>query len=333
MNDGSMLRTAAAPVDSGGMFGSHLSIAGGMVNALREAQRLKLDCVQVFTANQRQWNPKSPNSAEQAEWLDELKAMGWDSLPELSNDPPRVVSHNSYLINLASPDSAAWAKSLAAMRDELQRCEALHIPLCVMHPGAHLGEPRDPKSRNQLEGKFTADERAGMGRIIKALDQLHSELRGFRVITCLEATVGSGTNLGYDFHQLAFLRGGVTQPERVGFCFDTCHVTAAGYDMTTDGAAAVVLNRWDALCGAANLRVFHFNDSEGGVGSRKDRHAHVGDGCCGEACFRTLLNHPAFAAVPKILETPKETTAKGTPWDMVNIRRLKRLVEPSRSNR
>jgi deoxyribonuclease IV len=154
-----------------------------------------------------------------------------------------------------------------------------------------------------------------------------------RVMTCLETTVGSGTNLGYDFHQLAYLRAGVRQPERVGFCFDTCHVTAAGYDMTTDPSAAVVLQAWDAICGIANLRVFHFNDSVGAVGSRKDRHAHIGDGCCGGACFRTILNHSAFGNVPKILETPKEDTEKGTPWDTVNIQRLKRLAKPVPMNR
>jgi len=313
------------------MFGSHLSIAGGMVNALHDAKRLKMDCVQVFTANQRQWNPKAPSEAEQADWLAELQSMGWDSLRD--SGPVRVVSHNSYLINLASPDSTTWKKSMIAMRDELSRCEALHIPLCVTHPGAHLGTPRDPKSRNQLQGQFSADERAGMGRIIKALDQLHADLPGYRVITCLEATVGSGTNLGYDFHQLAHLRASVKNPERVGFCFDTCHVTAAGYDMTNSESALNVLDQWDSICGCSNLRVFHFNDSVGAVGSRKDRHAHIGEGCCGDACFRTILNHSAFDAVPKVLETPKEDTEKGTPWDVVNIKRLKRLAQPLPLNR
>jgi deoxyribonuclease-4 len=172
-----------------------------------------------------------------------------------------------------------------------------------------------------------------MGRIIKALDQLHDDLPGYRVVTCLETTVGSGTNLGYDFHHLAYLRAGLKRPERVECCFDTCHVTAAGYDMTTDAAARGVMEQWDSICGDAHLRVFHFNDSVGAVGSRKDRHAHVGDGTCGEACFRTILNHPSFRAVPKILETPKEDTEKGTPWDVVNIRRLKRLAKPRPTDR
>jgi len=315
------------------MFGSHLSIAGGMVNALHEAMRLKLDCVQVFTKNQRQWSTPPLDPGQRDDWLEMLREMGWDS--RLGNDdaPVRAVSHNSYLINMASPDDATWEKSVKLHRIELERCEELHIPLCVAHPGAHLGEPRPPKEPNQLDGELNRDEKNGLKRIVKALNRLHRELRGYRTLTCIENTVGSGTNLGYDFHHLAWIREQVRDPERIAFCFDTCHATAAGYDMTTEAKASSVLDKFDDICGMAHLRVVHVNDSVGEVGSRKDRHAHIGEGTCGRACFRAVVNHPHLSRVPKILETPKGETEKGTPWDKVNVRRLRRLVRSTTRSR
>lgn len=311
------------------MFGSHLSIAGGMVNALTKARELKLDCVQIFTKNQRQWKVKPLADDEKQAWLDELGAMNWNTRGE----PARVVSHNSYLINMASPDKPSRTKSINLQREEMERCESLDIPLLVSHPGAHLGTARSPKEPNDLTAEPSEDEKAGLDRIIAALDQLHRDLPGYRVITCLETTVGSGTNLGYAFHHLKYLREGVKEPERVGFCFDTCHVTAAGYDMTTDAKAAAVLDEWDDVCGFDGLYCFHFNDSIGAVGSRKDRHAHIAEGTCGRSCFRAIVNHPRFQSVPKVLETPKEDTPKGVPWDTENIRRLKRLIRPPVASR
>ncbi len=311
-----------------------------MVNALREARRLTMDCVQVFTANQRQWNPRPPDAQQRQQWLAELAVMNWDSATDstVRGGPARVVSHNSYLINLASPDRHRWQCSVNAMRGEIERCESLHIPLVVAHPGAHLGgrggsrNGRERRLPNDLHGATTPDERAGLKRIIRALDRLQRDLPGYRTITCLETTVGSGSNLGYCFHHLARIREAVTQPERVGFCFDTCHVTAAGYDMTTAERAAAVMQQWDHVCGAASLRVFHFNDSHGGIGSRLDRHAHIGEGCCSRACFRFLLNHPAFATVPKVLETPKGIDQRGREWDALNLMRLRRMMnQPLRS--
>ena len=302
------------------LIGSHLTIAGGMVNALVEARRLKMDFVQVFTKNQRQWNAPPISIGARGAWLDELRRMKWDRATA------RVVSHNSYLINLASPDQALWKKSLVAQRDEIERCETLHIPLCVMHPGAHLLGPRPVRQPNDLNGQPTPDELKGLDRIIRALDQIHRDLPGYRTNTCLETTVGSGTNLGYSFQQLAFIRAGVSYPERLGFCFDTCHVTAAGYDMSTAERTNAVIAQFDDICGLANLRVFHLNDSIGALGSRVDRHVHIGHGTCGLACFRTIVNHPKFSSVPMILETPKETDDKGRQWDVLNARRLKRMV-------
>ena len=307
------------------MYGSHLSIAGGMVNALHAARRLKMDCVQVFTKNQRQWAAKPVTNAEREQWLDALRDMNWDSWSH--GGPHRVVSHNTYLINLASPDSELWQKSVHAQRDELERCEQLHVAYCVAHPGAHLGGARARGSANELRAAPTRDEREGLKRIAKALNAIHRQLPGYRVMTCLETTVGSGTNLGFCFDQLARIRDLVTEPHRVGFCFDTCHVTAAGYDMSSAPRALEVIEEFGAICGLSNLKVFHFNDSVGALGSRLDRHAHIGAGCCGSECFRTIANHPAFHAVPKLLETPKGMNPAGTDWDLINLRRLKRMTK------
>ncbi len=315
------------------MFGSHLSIAGGMTNALAEAQQLKMDCVQVFTKNQQQWRvPELTDDAREV-WLSLLRDMKWDQPDSRSSQPIRTVSHNSYLINLASPDKAMWEKSLNLQRVELERCEALHIPVCVSHPGAHLGQTRKPGEPNDLNASPNKDELAGLKRIVKALDRIHSDLPGYRTVTALETTVGSGTNLGYAFHHLGFIKAGVNQQERVGYCMDTCHITAAGYDMTTDAKADAVMRNWKKTLGFSDLHVIHINDSVGAVGSRRDRHAHIGDGECGKSCFRAIVNHPSLARVPKILETPKGKTEKGLSWDVMNIRRLKRLIHKPVSSR
>jgi deoxyribonuclease-4 len=301
------------------MVGSHCSGAGGLHRAIEEALALGLDCVQVFTRNQRQWRAPPLSDEAISLWRAAMRDAGWDDLPG------RSTSHNSYLCNLASPDDAIRAKSIALQRDELERCEALGIRFCVMHPGAHLGV------RGERGAEPTADEAAGLARIAKGLDEIHRALRGYAVITCLETTAGSGTNLGADFLHLARIRELVREPERVGYCLDTCHVAAAGYDVSTDASAAATLAEFDRICGLERLFVVHVNDSKTPPGSRLDRHEHIGHGTCGMAWFRAIMRHPALAKTPKILETPKEEDESGTPWDRVNARRLRSLLTRSRS--
>jgi deoxyribonuclease-4 len=300
-----------------------------MVNALDEAARLKFDCVQVFTKNQRQWRVSPLRDEDRDAWLARLREMQWHR----KRGPVRVVAHNSYLINMASPDRSAWTRSVRLQRVELERCETLSIPCCVSHPGAHLGPAPPTGTPHDLERQPTRAEQAGLRRIVRALDQLHRDLPGYRTVTCLETTTGSGSNLGFDFRHLSFIREHVREPERVGCCLDTCHVTAAGYDMSTPEAARAVLRLWDETCGLTNLRVIHVNDSVGALGSRRDRHAHIGEGTCGRACFKAIVNHRRLRRVPKLLETPKGENDRGTPWDLLNIRRLKRLAEPLVSSR
>ncbi len=292
------------------MLGSHLSIAGGMVNALHEAKSLKFNTVQVFTKNQRQWKITPLKEADRKEWLAELKRLGWED---------RTISHASYLANLGSPEPPLWKKSVAMMREEIERCHALSIPYLVFHPGAH-------------KGAGDADEQAGMERIATAIVQLLDETSDCSTTLCLEDTAGSGTTLGRTFEQLAEIarlveaKAGRGTRNRVGFCFDTCHALAAGYDLTTPAGAKSVFAAFDKACGLDRLRVLHLNDSKGALGSRIDRHEHIGEGAVGMAAFEFIMNHPHLEDVPKILETPKGETPKGTPWDTLNRRRLLRLV-------
>lgn len=299
------------------MLGSHLSIAGGMVNALTEAARLKHETVQVFTKNQKQWKVRPLDPAATDDWLTELDRLGWQD---------RTVSHASYLINLASPDDELWQKSIDLMIVEIERCEALSIRYLVHHPGAFT----------------TSDRDSGLTRIARAYGQLIKSTASLHTICCLENTVGSGSNLGRTFDELANLRHRILDqtgaPERVGFCFDTCHAHAGGYDLSDRNQADAVLDEFDATCGFDALRVLHLNDSIGEVGSRRDRHAHIGAGTIGrgtttarlrQSGFAAVMNRPELCGLPMILETPKTTTRAGTHMDTINRQRLERLIDPT----
>lgn len=299
------------------MFGSHLSIAGGMTNALHEAEGLAMDTVQVFTKNQQQWKVKPLEEGAISDWRAEVERLGWQG---------RTVSHASYLINLASPDDELWAKSVDLMTVEIERCEALGIRFLVHHPGAYT----------------TSTPARGLARIAKAYDSLLKRTRGFDTVMCLEDTVGSGSNHGRTFEELADLRGRIldkaAEPDRVGYCLDTCHAHAGGYDLSTRQGGEEALDAFDNLCGLEHVKVLHLNDSKGECGSRKDRHAHIGEGTIGGGTshkslaasgFAAVVNRRALSNVPKIMETPKEETAAGTPMDRVNLRRLRKLIEGS----
>jgi deoxyribonuclease IV len=300
-------------------IGSHLSTAGALRSAIDEAVALRLGAVQIFTRNQRQWSPKPLAKEEIADFHAARSGT-------LFADGRRIVSHNSYLVNLASPDSENLEKSLACERAELERCEALGVLVSVAHPGAHLGAARKPKDPNNLDGEPTADELAGLRRIAKAIDRLHRELKGYKVRIALETTTGSGTNLGYAFHHLGRIRAMVKEPERIVYCIDTCHVFAAGYEVSSPAKAKATLDRFDREAGLSHVAALHMNDSEGEFASRKDRHAHIGQGLCGDAWFRAILRHPAFAEIPKNLETEKGTAPDGRGWDTVNASRLAELA-------
>lgn len=299
------------------MFGAHNSISGGLHHAVEEAVAGGMDCLQLFTKNQRQWAVKPLVEAQVSDFRAALESAGWGALDEAW----RLVSHDSYLINLASDDAAVRGKSLALMREEIERCEALGIPSLVAHPGSHLGKALKPgQPFRELDGEPAGDELAGLERIAAALDQLHRELPGYRTVTCLESTAGQGTNLGYSFTQLAWLRAHVEQPERIGYCLDTCHLHAAGYDLGSEQATLATLERFDALCGLDQLRVVHLNDAKEPRGTRKDRHEHLGHGEIGLPAFEAIVNHPRLQAIPMIIETAKQDD-----WDAVNLGVLRDL--------
>ncbi len=282
------------------MFGSHLSVVGGLHKALLAAGAAGLDCVQVFTRNQVRWAAKPLHADELAKWAAARAETG----------VARVVSHGSYLINLAGPDAALRRKSTNALRAELKRCEALGIPLAVIHPGS----PKD------------SGEAAGIKRIAKALDRLARDLPGFAVVTCLETTAGQGAALGRTFEQLRRILDSVAEPSRLGICLDTAHMHAAGYDLGSAAGAKAVLAECDAVLGIDRVRVVHVNDSKTARGSRVDRHEHIGHGQLSLAAFRVLVNHPHIRATPKILETPKKTAPDGREWDEVNLEVLRGLT-------
>jgi deoxyribonuclease IV len=261
------------------LLGAHMSIAGGIDKAVDHALSVDSDAVQIFTKNQRQWKAKPLEAA-----VVELCKKKY-----CESGLRGVVAHNSYLINLASQKEDLLAKSVDAMRDELERCEQLGVPFLVAHPGSHTGAGRE----------------AGLDRIVQSFDEIHAALPGYAVRTLLETTAGQGTNLGSTFEDLAYLLERVAEPERLGVCLDTCHVFAAGYDIRTPDTYEATMAEFNRIIGIKQLEALHFNDSKFGLGSKKDRHELIGKGEIGEIAFRCLMNDPRLDGKPALLETEK----------------------------
>jgi len=275
-----------------------MSVAGGVSKAFERAASIGINTMQVFTKNQNRWQQKPTPQKEIDRWF-ELQAQ--------TGIGP-VVSHAAYLINLGSPDDALWEKSADALVDELTRAEELGILGVVLHPGAHM----------------SASEAAGIARIAAGLDRAHAATRGYKTLTLIENTAGQGSVLGYRFEQLRAMLDGVAEPARIGFCLDTCHAFAAGYDIRTPETYAETMAAFDQLLGLERLKCFHFNDSKKGLGSRVDRHDHIGSGLLGLAAFGFILNDARFAGVPKLLETPK---SEDMHEDVENLTVLRGLIE------
>jgi deoxyribonuclease-4 len=282
------------------MFGSHLSIAGGMHKALLEAEGLGMTCVQVFTKNQQQWNcsPLAQDSIDQ--WSAHRDRLQFK----------KTVSHDSYLINLASPDPALRDKSIALFVEEIRRCALLGIPYLVTHPGAHVGQ----------------GEEIGLARVTESLDIVHEQVPADGVTTCLEITAGQGSSLGYRLEHLAVILDKVKDRSRLGVCLDTAHLFAAGYDFR-GRKYAKFRKEVDSIIGIASIKVLHLNDSKKELGSRVDRHDHIGRGTIGLEGFKPIVRDKAFADIPKILETPKEKEpVSGRDWDEINLEALRLLM-------
>jgi len=276
-----------------------MSIAGGYYKAVEAAHRAGCDCVQLFTKNNNQWRAKAL-ADEDAEKFQAALAQTGVTHP---------IAHDSYLINMASPDATLWAKSVEAFRVELLRAEKLGIPYVVAHPGAFT----------------TSSEEEGIERIIEALDSVHRQTDGIRAQALLENTAGQGSNLGWRFEHLAAIIAGVAQGDKLGVCIDTCHTFAAGYPLGTRKQYQATIDELDRVVGLKRVKAFHLNDSKQPLGSRVDRHEHIGRGKLGLAPFRYLLRDPRFRNTPMYLETPKEEV-DGQQMDVVNLRTLRALA-------
>jgi deoxyribonuclease-4 len=278
-------------------FGAHMSISGGLHKAFGHGERAGCDTVQIFSKNQQQWRGKPLTEQDIALFQAEQQRTGFEPL----------IVHDSYLINLASPKDDLWEKSIAAFADELERCAALGIPYLVTHPGAHVG----------------SGEEVGLRREADALNRLFDAGTGTPTMVLLETTAGQGTTLGYRFEHLAMLIDLVGQDDRIGICVDTCHLLAAGYDIRTPEACAATFEEFDRVIGIQRIKAFHLNDSQKDLGSRVDRHTHIGDGCVGLEGFRAIVNDPRFAQIPMILETPK---GDDLAEDIENLGKLRGLL-------
>jgi deoxyribonuclease-4 len=275
-----------------------MSISGGLHLAIDRAVAAGCGVLQIFTRNSNQWKGKPVSEPDAALFRDKFSVSGLHE----------IISHDIYLINLAAPPGDTRDKSLAAFRDELETCARLGISKVVMHPGSHLAD--SPQS--------------GLERVIAAFNQLFAEVPQFTGRVLIETTAGQGSNLGRTFEELATIIDGSRFPDKFGVCFDTCHTFAAGYDTATEEGYADTMLQFDRLIGLERLQCFHFNDSKKGLGSRVDRHEHIGQGALGLNPFRFILNDPRFAKIPKILETPKGDNDE---MDSVNRAVLRGLVK------
>ncbi|MGB8657806.1 MAG: deoxyribonuclease IV [Candidatus Zixiibacteriota bacterium] len=280
------------------LIGAHMSISGGVFNSLLFGEEVGCATIQIFTKNNNQWRAKELTTEDVNRFFENEEKTGISP----------VVGHNGYLINLASPREDIYKQSLEAMLIELQRAERLQLPYLVMHPGSHMG----------------TGESEGIKKISRSLDWLHRKTKGYQVKICLETTAGQGSAVGYRFEHMSEIIQRVKESQRLGVCYDTCHTFAAGYDIRTKKTYEQTFREFDQVVGLSRLKVVHMNDSMKDLGSRVDRHQHIGEGRIGLEGFSLLMNDPRWEKTLKILETPKEG---GTAKDIRNLRVLRSLVK------
>jgi len=280
-------------------LGAHLSIAGGYHKALETARRYRMRAVQLFTKNNTQWRAKPITSAELERFRHARHLLR----------PRWLLAHVSYLINLASPDPQLFRRSVEAFIQEWQRAHTLQLDYLVLHPGAHTG----------------TGELGALNRVADALAEARHRCSECTTQILIENTAGQGTALGWELEQLQWIAHRLGNPPWLGFCLDTCHLFAAGYPLAPRRAWLQTLRRLRQHLRLERIRAWHLNDSARGLGSRIDRHAHIGYGQIGLEGFRLVLRCRAFRHLPMILETPKGD-ADGTDWDAKNLQTLRRLL-------
>ncbi len=276
------------------LLGAHMSIAGGLSEALIRGTSIGCTALQIFTKSNRQWAPKEPTPEEINNFVATQKKTGIT----------HVVAHASYLINMGSPDPDIHRKSVVAATKELQVCEALGIPFLVIHPGSYT----------------TSSPERALSALAQGIEKILHHVPGVSMIL-LETMAGQGTTIGSSFKALAQVRELISAKHRVGICVDTCHIFAAGYDLTTQDGYLSVWEEFDTTIGLSNLKVIHLNDSKKECGSHVDRHEDIGKGKIGLEGFRLLMNDERFFSIPKILETPKIDLSD----DVQNMKILKEL--------
>ncbi|MBI5301468.1 MAG: deoxyribonuclease IV [Chloroflexi bacterium] len=279
-------------------LGAHMSIAGGVENAVLSGHQIGCDAIAMFTKNNNQWKAKLLTQEDADRFNAALAETGIR----------QVVAHTSYLINLASPDAALWKKSIAGMEDELKRCNLLGIPYLVLHPGSHMGKGVE----------------WGIQRVADAFNRIHEKLPNVRVMTLLEHTAGQGNHLGHLFEELAQMRELIAEKKRIGVCVDSCHLFAAGYDLRKPETYTDVFKRFDDTIGIQHIKAWHLNDAKMPLGSRVDRHEHIGKGKLGRGAFRNIVNDPRWRDLPGLLETEKGPELKE---DKMNLRVLRSLLD------
>ncbi|MFC2134661.1 deoxyribonuclease IV [Bacteroidota bacterium] len=280
------------------LLGAHTSISGGVSTAIDRAEKLGFSAIQIFTKNNNQWKSKPLDENEIKSFKEKLSASSIEF----------VVAHDSYLINLCAVDKELLKKSRSAFSDELERCELLGIPYLNFHPGAHGGQGED----------------LGLKIIAESINSAHEKTKNFKVSSMLEATAGQCKSLGHRFEQLAKIIELVDEKERMSVCIDTAHIFAAGYDIRSAKTYKQVMKEFDEIIGLDKLKCFHFNDSKKELGSRVDRHEHIGKGFIGKEGFTNIMNDKKLINVPKILETPK---GKEQLEDIENLKVLRSLIK------
>ena len=280
------------------LLGAHMSIEGGLHMAFDRISQVQGKSLQIFSKNQRQWRMPELSSSEI-----EIFIKRWE---QWGKGP--VAAHDSYLINLANPDETKANKAVGAFAEEIRRSDQLAIPYLVMHPGSHVGSGTDK----------------GLLQLTANLDRAFVEAGNAKsVMVLLETTAGQGTGLGANFEEIAYVMENSAYSKRLGVCFDTCHAFAAGYDISTKTGYEKTFTAFDKIVGLERLKFFHLNDSKKGLGTKVDRHEHIGKGEIGLEAFRHLMNDPRFADHPMVLETPKEKDLKD---DIENLKILRGLI-------
>ncbi len=280
------------------LLGAHMSIAGGVDKSIDRALSAGCTAMQIFVKSNMQWFAPPFSEREIAAWHEHPRR----------GELRCVFAHSGYMINLGATNPDFLAKSLRALAEELTRADQLGLPWLVLHPGAHMG---------------TGVE-AGLQRIVEGLDAVLKKIPKVKTRIALEATAGQGSSLGHTFEQLAWLLARAREPDRLCICLDTAHIFAAGYDISTEKKARAVFENFDRVIGLDRLASIHLNDSKPALGSRVDRHEHIGKGKIGIEAFRYIMNEPRLARVPKVLETPKEADLKE---DVENLAVLRSLIK------